>query len=1112
MLPQWTVTNNASLGTLQEQTQTQIALPLASTDGVTTSVISGSLPAGLRLVNNEIIGSSFEVARPTVSKFVIRATSIDGILDRTFTLVVEGADVPAWVTNEGRLPVGPNGVYFILDSSLIDFQLVATDRDLPAGDIIEYYVADGDGELPPGITLSPTGNLSGQLEPLLSFEINVSNGGFDSDTFSNVPYDFSIPSNNGLDTYFYDATTYDFSIPTKIPRKLNRLYEFYVTASDNVTEIKRKFQIYVVGDDFVRSDNTLMKAADGVFTSDATYLRNPYWLTGADLGLRRANNYTTVYLETLDQNLTSGTINYLLESINDDGSVSELPPGLVLDESTGELAGIIPYQPAVTKEYKFTVNAIRNDADMGIVTVFGTFYEDAMTGSVGIKIAKLPRTLTDGLDDLESLVAREIPIEGRYYTVDSVDGTNQDYDIIYLTSGLEPMLNRSPLSLVENALAGDDYFFISPLPDNDATFYLNKTLSFSDTELHQIQSIVNYIEYRITIEDSSSNIELNTGITGWTGTVQSTLEDLLRLNNYDAYIETISGVGGIVEIIMHIPSTAQTRNTNYIKSLFHTSDSAVVFAEILRQDQRVALDEVLARNLNAARQLSFGGVVATFFSKSFPQAEIDIIESPRTFTINLLGEVDSAITWVTPSSLGTLAANRLSTLSVDATTTLPNAVVKYYITAGALPPGLEFKDTGEITGKVPVFGSDTALGLTFFDSGSTTFDGAATSLDREYTFTVLARDRFGYSATSRTFTLVIDDDDSLTYSNIYMKPFLKSIEKQSFLSIVNDSRLINAQNVYRPSDPNFGIQRDLKSLVYAGIQTQDISAFVSAAAKNHKRKRYNIGEIKTAVAKAPGSNDIIYEVVYLELKDPAKPISGKAQSSFRILNGSNRITADSIKYEPKDDQFTGQDGSVTIPVSAADGTVINLGLFGNTLTVQTRDNTVAELFTSNGFIEIVLRSSEVIKLSATITNEITGDGSPWRWRPNTNTITADSNAVQIDQNSDTKKYISNIDNMRENIKTMKLSDDSTTAASSRDFLPLWMRTPQNDSLTDLDYVLAIPLVYTLPGQSSTIKANIENNGYDFKTINYDIDRYIIDTTTGNSNEQYVMFANYQFNV
>jgi len=1111
MLPQWAVPNNTSLGVLQEKTQVQISLPLVSTSGVSTTIISGSLPAGLRLVDNTVIGTPFEVARPVASKFVVRASTTEGILDRTFDLIVEGADQPVWVTNEGRLPVGPNGVYFILDSSLINFQLFATDNDLPAGDILEYYIADGDGELPPGLTLTESGKIVGQLEPLLSFEFNISAGGFDSDVFARTPYDFSIPSSNGLDTYFYDATTYDFSIPTRRPKKLNRLYEFYVTASDNVSSTRRGFQIYVVGDDFVRSDNTLMQAADGVFTADATYLRNPYWLTDSDLGLRRANNYTTIFLETLDQNLTSGVIRYLLEPINTDGSISELPPGLILDESTGELAGIIPYQPAVTKEYKFTVNAIRNDTDMGIVTVFGTFYEDVMSGSVGIKIAKLPRTITDGLDDLQSLVGREIPIEGRYYTVQSVDGINEEYDIIYLSSALVPMFNRSPLTLIEDANAGSDHFFVSPLPNNDVTFYIGKTLSFSNTELHKIQSIFDYIEYRITIEDSSSSIELNTSITGSVGSVTDTLESFLAFNSYPAYIDAVTGINGIVEIIMHIPSTAQTRNTNYIKSLFHTSDSAEVIVELLLQDQRVKLDAVLARNLNQSRQLSFGGVTGTFFSKSFPQAEIDIIEKPRTFTLKLLGEVDSAITWISSAELGTLAANRLSTLSVQAITSLPDAVVKYYITAGSLPPGLIFKDNGEIIGKVPVFGTDDALGLTFFDNGATTFDGATTSLDRVYTFTVLARDRFGYSAISRTFTLVIDDDDSLTYSNIYMKPFLKPAEKSLYLNIVNDSKLIDPKIIYRPNDPNFGVQRDLKTLVYAGIQTQNISSFVSAAAKNHKRKRYNIGELKTAVAKAEGSNEIIYEVVYLELKDPARPIAGKTQTAFRILNNSNRITADSIKYEPKDDIFAVRDGSVIIPLSAADGTIINLSLFGSTLTVQTRSGSVEQVYSTGGNIEILLRNNEVISLSATIIDSINGAGAPWRWRPKGNTVTTDSDAIQVDQNSNTKRYISNIDNMRDRIKTMQL-DDSTRAASSRDFLPLWMRTPQAGSLADLDYVFAVPVVYTLPGNSETVKTNLLNNGFDFNTINYDIDRYIVDTTTGNSNEQYVLFANYQFNI
>jgi hypothetical protein len=272
----------------------------------------------------------------------------------------------------------------------------------------------------------------------------------------------------------------------------------------------------------------------------------------------------------------------------------------------------------------------------------------------------------------------------------------------------------------------------------------------------------------------------------------------------------------------------------------------------------------------------------------------------------------------------------------------------------------------------------------------------------------------------------------LTYSNIFVRPFLNSTQQQSFATLINDSTLIDPTNVYRPSDPNFGVQQGLKSLIYGGIETSSIDTFVSAIAKNHKRKKFFMGNLKTAVAKAPGTNDVVYEVVYIELIDPAHPFTGHTRTSFSVNSGANKITTDTSKYK-----------AVT-------------------------DNSVS-------------------------------------YRPShANTITADSNAIKISQSRDVKKYIANIDNMRENIRA--------TGTSSRDFLPLWMRTAQDGGRVDLDYVLAIPLVYCNAGASAVIQKNILSTGFDFTSINYDVDRYIIDTTTGNSNEQYILFANYQFNV
>ena len=121
----------------------------------------------------------------------------------------------------------------------------------------------------------------------------------------------------------------------------------------------RKFQIYLVGDDFLRSDNTIMQLATGLFTADNTYLRAPVWLTPSDLGYRRANNYVTLFLDVYDPTSNTGIISFTVKDSNADGSVSALPPGMIIDGTTGEIAGRIPYQPAVTREYNFTIEALR---------------------------------------------------------------------------------------------------------------------------------------------------------------------------------------------------------------------------------------------------------------------------------------------------------------------------------------------------------------------------------------------------------------------------------------------------------------------------------------------------------------------------------------------------------------------------------------------------------------------------------------------------------------------------------------------------------------------------------------------------------------------------------
>ena len=170
---------------------------------------------------------------------MLRAKKGQKIEDRTLKITIDGADAPIWVTNEGPLSSGPNNAFYILDSSPVDFQLQVIDPDLPAGDTVEYYIADGDGELPPGISLGKDpGKLTGIVEPILALEKRAGSGYFDTNLYGSYPFDFGVKSSNGYESFYYDTTFYDFAVPTQSPQKIKSYYEFVVSASDGVVYCK----------------------------------------------------------------------------------------------------------------------------------------------------------------------------------------------------------------------------------------------------------------------------------------------------------------------------------------------------------------------------------------------------------------------------------------------------------------------------------------------------------------------------------------------------------------------------------------------------------------------------------------------------------------------------------------------------------------------------------------------------------------------------------------------------------------------------------------------------------------------------------------------------------
>jgi hypothetical protein len=802
------VTPAGSLGTITERVTLEIPLQATSNVGtVTYSLIAGNLPRGLRLSENVIKGSPTEVRRLTQNRFVIRASDGEDIEDRTFSLTVDGSDAPQWLTREGFLPVGVNNTFFVLDNAFVNFQLEAYDPDVIVGDKLEFYIPPGGGELPPGLSLSNDGIIRGFTDPIFSVEYNTGTGGYDSTAFDVIALDSGPQNNNGYDSFLFDQQTYDYNEPSIPPRRLSRYYSFVVVVSDGFHEIRRSFRIYVVTEEFLRADNTIIQVDTGIFKADNTPERSPIWITESNLGRRRANNYITIYLDVYNPPTLEGTISYFLVPDNPDGSPSQLPPGTTLDSVTGEVAGRVPYQPALTRTYTFTLQAV----------------------------------------------------------------------------SFSKALERSTYTLLGN----------------------------------------------------------------WSASTTYKINDAVRFNG---------------------------------------------FLWICIQPHRNQLP-------------ADGGL---FWTRGVGSTD-------KTFTIDIVGEIESAIEWISDSDRGIIKPNQASQLFVEARSLLYGGRVVYELVEGSLPPGLSLLSTGAILGKARQFSEDGELGLTrFYDvinnsrDFSVTFDNGITTLDRVYRFKVRARDGANFAEAIKDFFITVSADSETTFSNLYIKAFQPKEKRLAWFDFITDASIFRSDEIYRYGDPNFGVQPELKVLVYAGIESKEAQYFVQAIAKNHYRKRLQFGNLRKVVGKNPVTQEIEYETILVDVVD---------------------------EFE-KDNRSVSEE--------------VDLG---------------------NGITSRVLVSTNQIRIS--------------------------SNTYLASERDNQRVFPNSFKNMRRQIKRIGDRD--------RTFLPLWMRSIQEQNFVETGYVHAVVLCYTKPGKADSIIARIKARDFDFKVLDFEADRYVIDSIGGKLEDKYLAF-------
>ena len=467
--PVWKTTAG-SLGKINELQNFSLQLEAEDADStaLTFSKIAGTLPTGMELTAAGVLqGVPSEVSTRSLYNFVVRASDGTNVADRTFSLQVKGADDPIFTTASGELDVS-DSTYgsntWVLDGSFIEFQMVATDTDTNAGQTLVYDIASG--ELPPGVTMSTSGLISGVV--LLTDDARFGPiGGYDNSKVTGM---------DAINISSWD-TLYD---PTAFSTSISKNFDFVVRVTDGASVKTQTNSIFVYSADFWRVDNnritvdqTSYQGADLVMSLSAN--RRPVFQTASNLGTFRHDNQCLIKIDVVDFDPLQASLEYSVVA-------GALPTGLSIDLTTGEISGQLPTQAAVEVDYTFTVRASR--VPIAGITVFtDRQFTMKVIGQIDVGIAFITAadlgSITVGIPCLLSITA-EAAEANRVLTYTVTAGS------------LPPGLTLSPQG---NIIGQVDLTDLRILNDSSTSFEYAFTVNASD----QYQSAATNRQFTITV-------------------------------------------------------------------------------------------------------------------------------------------------------------------------------------------------------------------------------------------------------------------------------------------------------------------------------------------------------------------------------------------------------------------------------------------------------------------------------------------------------------------------------------------------------------------------------------------------------------------------------------
>lgn len=775
--PRW-ITAAGNLGSIPELFFYEKRLEVSTTgssqpDGsVTFTFQSGELPPGIQVVKSgmlqgvPVVLDPIEVDETREYRFTVRATIPGGmVIDRTFFLSVNNVFPPVItprITNLGN----------VFDGSYFQKQLRAVEENPNAE--LKWKVVRG--SLPPGVTLTESGMISGYIlkEP---DEYATITPGYDN-------YSSSDPSVRT----FFDDIPYD-----SLGKSRNRAYTFTVEVSDGANVDSLNYSIAV--------------ASKGLFTAD-----QEHYINGTIINWEPNNTYLrgtilkyqdTLYVSTEDvtsnEDRTPDTsTSYRLYQIQ--------KIAITADNNLLTVDHDNRYMPVITtpsgklptlrqdNNFAFKFDAIDFNGDdlvWSISTSDGTGFDKDATRSIGfsqdtyiefvsngttdtfllagipewiagknyskdevvshqeniykvvqdhLSLINLPPNISDDYS-LQSLSSTSVNVYSQFPEVaefsifgifrpDSIDDDDQDPDIVELESGVD----YSVLDL------GQQIKFADPLPQGK--YFVGLTLLYPEIS-PDIETGIGFDRDGTVFDEGESRLPpaLSLDDNGWLhGYLEPQQEEV---KNYDFIItaekkliaqrKVLSPLvpGSVILDLSHVPGTSLVGRVISLGGL----DSETIIAEEVLVDTGTADSPAIVSRVTLNRPALSNVTVGDIATLRSPTASGIYRSEPVQYQLTVLGSLMDRIIWKTPEDLGSIVNGAISELRVEAISEM-GQTVKYSLVSGAknrLPQALSLNlfNDGIISGRA-------TFRYFHLDKDVTTFDRNRTRFDNTYQFDIKA--------------------------------------------------------------------------------------------------------------------------------------------------------------------------------------------------------------------------------------------------------------------------------------------------------------------------------------------------------------------------------------